>query len=186
MRAIYSALTVVFILYNGQDTTYINLSWTGVYMNKTHHQHRVENPPVISQPVPRRQLHNPPYHRHHLFTIHPFIISSLHARRDKLRQEKGNINSLLYPTNPKFRQQFTLPKRQDAQLPSYRFGLTATRSPSFTFVTRAPISVTTPLNSWPSVTGILECVIGCGVVGTVVGPVRYSWRSVGCRIHSLD
>lgn len=36
----------------------------------------------------------------------------------------------------------------------------------------------TPLNSWPSVMGMVSFVHGCGVVGAKVGPPRYSCRSV--------
>ena len=38
-----------------------------------------------------------------------------------------------------------------------------------------------PLNSWPRVRGAFSLVMGCGVVGIILAPSSYSWRSATVR-----
>jgi hypothetical protein len=69
------------------------------------------------------------------------------------------------------------PILQPGHVPSYKFGLIATLSPTLNRITPLPTSSTVPLNSWPNVTGRVSPVMGCGCIGMPIGPAMYSLRS---------
>lgn len=89
----------------------------------------------------------------------------------------------LKPTKPLLSQQLMRPSLQATQVPSYMMGCTATRSPTLTSSTSSPTSSITPLNSWPNVRGSFSLVIGWAVIGMMLAPPRYSWRSVLVKMY---
>ena len=66
-------------------------------------------------------------------------------------------------------QMFRSPRRQEAHSPQLYEGRTAAFWPTRSVSTPSPTSTTMPQNSWPSTTGALTPVSGCGCVGMKVG-----------------
>lgn len=86
----------------------------------------------------------------------------------------------LNPTKPPLSQALWTPALQAVHSPSQIIGSTQTRSPTWKFPPQSsPTSSTTPLNSWPNVSGGCSPVMGCGVVGHILAPPRYlEWSHV--------